>query len=207
MLEKKHLDIIKEVVNTGFGEAAAALSELLKARILIQVPDLRVMDAADVSDYLQNEVGNLGVKISRDFHGKIEGKSILCYSQEASRSLLEMINGERIETLSLSHADRATLQEIGNIIMVSCLSVISDIIEDRFTFDIPHVALNGHVQYFRSLMKEMAEFRQVVVVKTEMGLKESKVLGYIFILLGFRHTQTLRACYKISVALRRSGLG
>ena len=190
MYEEKHVDIIREVVNIGVGEAAAALSDLVKSRVFIQVPDIRIMDAALVPDYLQNEVQNLGVHITQSFQGRVKGKSVLCYSREASVSLLEVLMGKR-ETLSLSESDMATLQEIGNLLLVSCLSGISNIIEDRFIFDMPHVTLNGRIQSFKNLVSDIMEFNQAVVIKTEMAVKHTKIRGYIFILLGFKELRSI----------------
>lgn len=191
MFKENHIDIIKEVINIGIGEAAAVLSDLVNARVHIQVPDVKIMDAADTPDYLQNEMENLGVYISQVFHGGISGKSVLCYSQEASRSLLEILMQTKIETLSLSDAETATLQEIGNLILVSCLSAISNTIKDRFLFDMPHVALNGYAPYFENLGKDIKEFGQAIVVKTEMVVKKINVRGYIFILFEFSELQSV----------------
>jgi len=186
MFTEKQVDIIKEVINIGIGEAAFALSELVKDRVIIKVPDLRIMESAKLADYLQDEMKLLGVYISQNFQGKISGKSILCYSHEATRSLLEVITGKKMETLTLSDSDRATLQEIGNLILVSCLSSISNTIKDRFRFDMPHVALNGQVQYFENMLQDMLEFDYAVIIKTEMAVKENNIRGYVFILLGFK---------------------
>lgn len=183
MFEEKHVDILKEVINIGIGEAAAALSDLVDGRVNIHVPEVKIMAATDIPEYLKADMEDLGVYISQVFQGQIAGKSVLCYSKEASRSLLEIIMGTKIATLSLSDSDTETLQEVGNLILVSCLSAISNMIEDRFIFDMPHVTLNGHIPYFKDLIKDIMEFEQAVVVKTGMLIKEINVMGYIFILL------------------------
>lgn len=191
MFEEKHVDILKEVINIGIGEAAAALSDLVDGRVNIHVPEVKIMAATDIPEYLKADMEDLGVYISQVFQGQIAGKSVLCYSKEASRSLLEIIMGTKIATLSLSDSDTETLQEVGNLILVSCLSAISNMIEDRFIFDMPHVTLNGHIPYFKDLIKDIMEFEQAVVVKTGMLIKEINVMGYIFILFGFRELKVV----------------
>jgi len=61
------LDIIKEVVNVGIGDAAAALSALVNSRVIIEVPEIHIINAQDAPDFIQKEIRSLGVYISQDF--------------------------------------------------------------------------------------------------------------------------------------------
>ena len=191
MFEEKQVDIIREVVNIGIGEAAFALAQLVKNRVLIQVPELKILSNKDLSGYLRAEMKSLGVYISQSFSGHIDGKSILCYSREAALALIEVITGKEIETLTISDSEKAVLQEIGNIILVSCVSAISNSIEGRFIFGMPYVTLDGHTKHLDNLRKDLNRFDQAVVIKTEMAVKESDIMGYIFILLGIKELRSV----------------
>ncbi len=191
MLQKKQVDILKEMINIGIGDAAATLSDLVKSRVVIKVPDLKVMTFPALVDYFEKEIDLLGVYISQKFKGAITGKSLLCYSREASLSLLRAVAESEQQTLSLSDSEKSILQEIGNLLLVSCISAISNILEDLFVFEIPHVAVSGQVDYFEYLIKDMKELEQAVVVKTTMAIKGTGIDGYIFILIGFKGLQSM----------------
>jgi len=191
MFDEQHLDIIQEVVNIGIGEAGAALADLVRRKVVLKVPDLKVVDNAGLGDYLAGEMESLGVYITQDFTGEVTGKSILCYSKEASMELIRTIMAKEVKVLSISDSERAMLEEIGNVILVSCLSAISNSLESRFRFNMPHVTLNGHVAHFRNFIGDLERFEHAVVIKTSMAVEETDITGYIFILLGIQDLRTV----------------
>lgn len=130
-MEDRRLDIIREVINIGNGEAADALSKLIRTPIRIKLPDIRIMDMDEVLEYIRKEVSSIGVYISQNFKETVTGKTLLFYTKECSISLLNVIYGHTIKTSSLTESGIATLNEIGNIVMVSYMSQISDMIGAR----------------------------------------------------------------------------
>jgi chemotaxis protein CheC len=180
------IDIIREIVNIGIGEAASSLSELVKDRVYINVPDIQIMDFADVPAYIQSEMEALGILISQDFHGLIDGKVLLTYSRECSISLVNSLYGITKDIASLTNTDIATLQEVGNIIIVSCISAISNIIEGRLNFTIPQVTMGVSSGYLQDLVKDLEEFEKCIIIKNQITIRGNDIRGYIFILLTFR---------------------
>ena len=185
MNEERSIDIIREVINIGIGDAAAALSELVKSQVTITIPDIRIMRTSDVPGYIEKEMGTLGVYISQDFHGLIKGKTLLFYTKDCSISLLGRLYGVPVRTESLTEVGIATLQEVGNIIMVSCISTISDMIEGNIRFTIPHVTVEVSNGYFYNLVEGLEELDRAIVVKNEIGIKGENISGYLFVLIGF----------------------
>jgi chemotaxis protein CheC len=180
------IDIIREVVNIGIGEAASSLSELVKDRVYINVPDIQIMDLANVPAYIQSEMKALGILISQDFHGLIDGKVLLTYSRECSISLVNSLYGITKDITSLTNTDIATLQEVGNIIIVSCISAISNIIGGRLNFTIPQVTMGVSGEYLQDLVKDLEEFEKCIIIKNQVTIRGNDIRGYIFILLTFR---------------------
>jgi len=180
------IDIIREVINIGIGEAASSLSELVKDRVIINVPDIQILDLADVPAYIKSEMEALGILISQDFHGLIDGKVLLTYSRECSISLVNSLYGENKDIASLTNTDIATLQEVGNIIIVSCISAISNIIEGRLNFNIPQVTIGISGKYFQDLVKDLEEFEKCIIIRNQVTIRGNDIRGYIFILLTFQ---------------------
>ena len=180
------MDIIREVVNIGIGEAASSLSELVKDRVYINVPDIQIVDLVDVPAYIRSEMEALGILISQDFHGLIEGKVFLTYSRECSISLVNSLYGITKDIASLTNSDIATLQEVGNIIIVSCISAISNIVEGRLNFTIPQVTMGISSGHFQDLLKDLGDFGKCIIIKNQITIRGNDIRGYIFILLTFR---------------------
>jgi chemotaxis protein CheY-P-specific phosphatase CheC len=110
----------------------------------------------------------------------------LFYTRESCASLLKALLGDVMATRTLTDTAIATLQEIGNIIMVSCMSTISNMIEDDITFDIPDVTVEISEGYFQNLVREIKTLDHTIIVRNEMSIDATHVQGYIFVLLGFQ---------------------
>jgi len=191
MLTKEREEIVNEVMNIAIGSAASALSKLVMARVSVEVPELRLIKASDVSTYLKNELDVLSVYISQAFQGEIEGKSLLCYSQEAVQALLDISFGKRTDLQFISNFEKGALQETSNIILTSLISAISNLIKYRIRFEVPHVAFDGHKGYFEYLTRDILEFEYAIVIKTQMVVKERDISGYVFILLGLKDIESI----------------
>ena len=197
MFDEQHIDIIQEVVNIGIGEASAARADLVRRKVMLKVPELKVLNNTDLSRYLDKELKSLGVYITQDFTGEVAGKSILCYSRQSSMELIQSIMGKEITVLSISDSERAMLEEIGNIILVSCLSAISNAIQSRFRFNMPHVTLNGHMSHSQNFLTDLKQFKNAVAIKTSMAIEETNITGHILILLGIEDLK------KVTTAMNR----
>ena len=191
MMEQTQIDIIREVINIGIGEAANSLSELVNTRVIIRVPEVHILSSADVSAYMQQQFGYLGVYISQDFRGELEGEAVLSYSRECSLSLLNLLYGGAKEVSSLASPDIATLQEIGNIIMVSCITTISNAIDGRITLSLHQVVVSVSEEHFRQLMDGLRRFEGCILIKNEMTIREEDISGYILVLLSLQQLQVI----------------
>ncbi len=185
MYDEKAMDIIREIINMGIGEAANSLSNLVNTRVIIRIPDIRILPVSEIHDYLQKEVPSIGVYISQNFKDIVKGKTILFYTRECCVSLLNAIYGQTVKTSALTESGIATLNEIGNIIMVSCMAEISNMIEGRILFDLPQVIVEISEKYFQNLTNELGESDKAIIVKNEISIKDTDIKGYLFILLSF----------------------
>jgi chemotaxis protein CheY-P-specific phosphatase CheC len=145
------------------------------------------MDIKNVQAYVRNEVKSVGVYISQDFKDVVRGKTLLFYTKDCCISLLNAIYGETLRTSSLTESGIATLNEIGNVIMVSCMSEISNMIEGRIAFELPEVTIEISENYFQNLLADLDELDKAVIVKNGIRIKENDIEGYLFVLLSFEN--------------------
>ena len=180
------IDAIKEIINIGMGEAADTLSRLVNNRVIIRVPEVRVMSFSEIYDYIRKELTSLGVYMSQNFGGTAYGKTILFYSRDCSVSLLQNILGRTVSNNTLTESEMATLNEIGNMIMGSCMACIANTLEIRLSFELPHVTMDTSTNYFHNLLDEMESSGRVIIVKNEMLIREADIRGYLFLLMEFK---------------------
>lgn len=91
-----------------------------------------------------------------------------------------------MQVTSITDTGISTLNEIGNIIMVSYISAISNFIEGRVRFDLPEVTVEISEKYFENLICDLKTFGKAIVVKNTMSIKEKDIEGYLFVLLSFK---------------------
>jgi chemotaxis protein CheC len=184
--EDDAMDILKETINIGIGEAAASLSELVNSRVAIRVPDVRILDTADIPEFVGAHTSSLGVYMSQAFHGLLEGKAILFYTESCSVALLRALFGGDTTVAAITESGRATLQEVGNIILVSCISKIGDMVGIQTVFDLPSVTVETSETYFRNMVQDLKGLDKAIVVQNEISILQEDVVGYLFILMGLR---------------------
>lgn len=186
-----HDDILKEVFNIGIGDAANALSILVKSPVRIQVPEIKIIDNKKLSSYVKKELTDVGVFITQPFGGTITGQALLAYSKECSKSLLSAIMDVNKEIASLTKVEISTLEEIGNLLIVSCLSTIGDMIKNPISFSMPMVSTSGAELFFSDLAQRIEDYEQCIVAKNKMEVKNMQIEGYIFIFLSFKDINSI----------------
>ena len=185
MTDDMTLDIIREVVNIGIGDAASALSVLINSRVSIKVPDIHILNTPEASAFIQQEIGSLGIYIAQDFQGVFRGKALLFYSKKSCSALLNAITGDISIASAMTETAMATLQEIGNIIMVSCITTISNMLEDTVEFQVPDVTLEISENYFKNLVKGHESLDKTIIVRNQMVIQDKEIEGYFIILLSY----------------------
>lgn len=180
---EKASDILQEIINIGMGKAAAALAELVNQRIHIRVPVVQVLPANECQETIAKTIDSVAVYVSQDFRGLISGKSILVYTKKSSLGLLNLLMPDWATGTSLSTAGLSTLQEIGNILLGSCVTELVDFAESPTKFDLPTASIEISQNYFSNLLQDMQKFEKVIVIQNVMEVAGTTISSHIFIIL------------------------
>lgn len=186
MDEARAKDLLTEAINIGTGRAAYTLSELVKMPVIITIPDILIMDSEDVGEYVRKGVAPFGVYISQSFEGNIKGRALLTYSMDSSVSLLQFLSGEKEQVKYLSESAKGILEEIGNQLIVSYVSTLSNLIEDKIIYQVPKTVEDLSDQYMDNVIKEIGMFEKAIVVKNDLNIRGKNIYGYIILLLGIK---------------------
>jgi len=163
-------DALIELLNIGFGRAAAALSELTGHRVLLEVPNVSV-----VSD----EVAS----VHQIFSGPVAGDALLILDHAAAGMLKELLTSEAPLPLTIDASAREVLTEVGNILLNACLGTFGNILKVQVSFSVPHLNLDTLHQVVRSLLINREGLRYALVVHAGFKLRDAEVRGYLVIVL------------------------
>ncbi len=177
------LDALKELMNLGFGRAAANLSELMDLHVVLSVPRVELVPIEELASYVANEVDDpksFNV-VEQFFLGNFEGTSFLLLPEEEGRRLVEMLAGGDTDSDNpLDSLESETIIEIGNIIIGACVSKVAELLGDVVTYLPPRFATGA---LDRELLERYVQPGpgMALVLKTLFRFERRDVFGLLFL--------------------------
>ena len=114
-LNAAHLDVLKEIGNIGSGNAATALATLLNTPVDIDIPNIRLIDFSQVSQYLGG-ADSLALGMSVFLEGDIEGMMLQVMQKDFASKLINTFYPKEITDLKdIEEMDLSVLRESSNI--------------------------------------------------------------------------------------------
>ncbi len=176
-------DALIELINVGFGRAAAALSKLTGYRVLLEVPRVGIFPVSELggelSQYLRDDVAT----VHQLFSGPVGGDALLVLDHGAAATLKQLLTDEPSLPLRVDGSAREVLTEVGNVLLNACLGQIANILNVHVTFSVPRLTLDTLSALLDSLIIEREGLRYALVVHAGFRLRDSEVEGYMVIVL------------------------
>jgi chemotaxis protein CheC len=176
-------DALIELLNIGFGRAAASLSELTGHRVLLEVPQVSIHPIADLNKALQFVLSDEVASVHQIFAGPVAGDALLLLDHRAAGMLKELLTNEPALPLPIDATGREVLTEVGNILLNACLGTFGNILRVQVSFSVPHLDLDTLQQVMNSLLVNREGLRYALVVHAGFKLRDAEVTGYLVIVL------------------------
>jgi len=176
-------DALIELLNIGFGRAAASLSELTGHRVILEVPQVSVHPIDELNDALRAVVADEVASVHQIFSGPVGGDALLILDHSAAGMLKELLTSEPPLPLSIDSSAREVLTEVGNILLNACLGTFGNILKVQVSFSVPHLNLDTLHHVMRSLLINREGLRYALVVHAGFKLRDAEVRGYLVIVL------------------------
>ena len=87
-------DALIELLNIGFGRAAAALSELTGHRVVLEVPEVSIHPIAALAPALRSVTADDVATVHQIFSGPVAGDALLILDYEAASMLKQLLTDE-----------------------------------------------------------------------------------------------------------------
>ena len=168
-------DAIQELGNIGAAHAATTLSQMLGSTIEMSVPAIKVVDLAQLGNYMGEESAAMVVF---ELQGDIpHGGYIMFYiTRESAVRMTNTMLGMTEINRPLSEMDESALIEVGNIMVSAFLDATAELLgfimlpsPPALTIDMAHAAM-------QSLIAQMQEDTdEVLLFSTELVCEEYKV--------------------------------
>lgn len=122
---ENYYDVLREIGNIGAGNAMTALSQMLQCKVDMKVPQVRLLEFAEVGELVGGEE-QLMAGVFLGMEGDITGSMMFMVEEQSARHLIQKITmgmlpeGSEFEEMGLS-----AMQEVGNIITGAYLNSLS----------------------------------------------------------------------------------
>jgi len=183
-LTATHQDTLTELINIGYGRAAAALSELTGRRIVLEVPKVAVHPIHEVSATLGKVMRGEVASVHQVFSGPVSGNALLLLDHEAAVLLNSLLLDQPMTDGRLDSDGREAITEVGNIVLNACLGVFGNLLQVHVTFSVPRLHVESVSGVLNSISVRDHELQYALMVHTRFHLRDSDISGYMVIILG-----------------------
>ncbi|PWR75800.1 Hpt domain-containing protein [Methanospirillum stamsii] len=184
MISEQQADELRELGNIGAAHAATTLSTILSTMIQIRVPEIILVNLANLRNYLDDVKAAMVVF---QIQGQIKGDGylIIHIPEDSIIRLTNIMIGTTETNRSIDDMDRSAITEIGNIMTSSfldaCATLLSIIMipsPPSMVIDMPHAALQSIIA-----TQEIREnVDQVVLFRTELTCSMYEIKANIILL-------------------------
>ncbi len=183
-LTEAQIDALKEVGNIGAGHAATALSQLIKKKIMISVPEVKVINLNEIPDLIGNSQ-SLVAGIVMNVLGDITAKILLLLTREGALSLADMLLQKKPGTTKvLSEMANSAIKETGNILSGAYMNALNEFLGllllpsvPNLVFDVAGAILSAVSEGFEGISSK------ILSIETEFSETNEKVIkGYLLLI-------------------------
>lgn len=182
-LTQSQEDALKELLNIGFGRAAASLSQLTGHRVLLDVPAVSIHPLAELKNVLSYVITDEVASVHQIFSGPVAGDALLVLDFHAAGILKQLLTDDPPLPLQIDASAREVLTEVGNILLNACLGTFGNLLNVQVTFSIPHLDLDTLHAVLQSLLVNREGLRYGLLVHAGFRLRDAEVTGYLVIVL------------------------
>lgn len=181
-LSELQRDALIEIFNIGVGQAANSMSQIVGEAIALSVPAIELMQGNNRADAIRAIVHNPQIcAVSQDFTGGVDAKAFLIFPEGKTREIVRRMVGELVTADELSEMEQEALSEIGNIILNSCFSSLSDLLQVDFHSSLPTYHL-GLINEILSVQKDDDD-NLLMLLHIDFSMPSDQINGYLVFLL------------------------
>lgn len=137
----EYFDVLKELGNIGAGNATTALAQMLRTKVDMKVPQVRLLNFSEVGEVLGGEE-QIVVGIYLAVEGDITGSIMFILEQQAGKVLIEKLMGVSVPEEGYDEIEISALQEIGNIISGAYLNSLSQLTNLKMLPSVPSLNID-----------------------------------------------------------------
>lgn len=199
-LTEDQIDALQELVNIGVGRAASMLNQMVDSRIILEIPYIKVLNAADLHQELAKKFNeHCFAAVRQGFSGSFRGTAELVFPTESASKLVAVLTGEEQGSPDLDAVKIGTLSEIGNILINSVMGSISNVLKQHINYALP-MYLEDTVGNLLSLAS--VNNSTIILAQTRFLIERLEITGDMLLIFELSSFDALIAAIEQEVKLQ-----
>ena len=180
LTELQH-DALVEIFNIGVGHAAAAMSGIVNEEVSMSVPSISFLNRAQAGQLLGNEDGQRICGVSQHYAGAFTTEAILMFPEDKSLEIVRLMVGDSVSLKELTEMEQEAMNEIGNIILNSCVGTLANIFSQELSGSLPvyHVGTSEQILTASGGQADTV----VLMLHIDFILEKHQIHGYVAFIL------------------------
>ena len=175
------LDALAEMLNIGSGNAATALSQMIKKRIDIKIPSVTLSTIADA----QNVFGDserIVTSVYLQILGDATGVMLFSFDKNEAKKFADLVQGQKPGTTKvLNEMSSSALKEAATILSGSCLNAMAKVLNMKLLISAPGIIEDMGGAIISAVLAETQQNADyALVMNTDLYVVDEKVVAYFF---------------------------
>ncbi len=182
-LNEAQADALKEITNIGVGQAATALSQLVKQRVMIHIPEIKITKLSQVPEIIGGaEI--LVAAIYFQIFGDAQGNVLLIFPERSAEILSsQLLKREQQKGILGTAEGESVLKEVGNILSKSYLNAFGSMVGLTLIPSIPHFIWDRAGAAMDHVLKKQGQKGDLtLMLRTQLKTKKDDIQGHFFLL-------------------------
>lgn len=180
-------DILKELFNISVGKAASMLSEIVNRKIILDVPNIDVLDADNANirldDCIPKSLDGALMVSSISFEQNLNGKANLIFPAEKMRTFINICMNESYTEneidISFNEIDFDIIKEIGNIILNTIVGEVGNFLNVHLEYTLPEVKVFNKRDFNRDI--DNTGYMHALILQISFLIDETEIEGAILV--------------------------
>jgi chemotaxis protein CheC len=184
-LGPRQLDALREVANIGAGHAATALSQMVQQRIMVDIPEIKIVRLEDVGEML-GAPDEIVSAVMMQLLGDVTGRTIQIFPWRTAVQLTSKLLSRETSTApeDFGELEQSALKEVSNILVGAYINALSEFMGLMLIMSPPALAIDTAQAVLSTSYLNFGEHEDYVfAVNTRLGMDSNTELGAHFLLL------------------------
>ena len=184
-LGPRQLDALREVANIGAGHAATALSQMVDKKIMVDIPEIKIVRLEDVGEIV-GKPDEIVSAVMMQLLGDVTGRTVQIFPWRTAVQLTSTLlrRDQAGGPEDFGELEQSALKEVGNILVGAYINALSEFMGLMLIMSPPAIAIDTAQAVLTTSYLNFGEHQDYVfAVNTRLGMDTNTDLGAHFLLL------------------------